>query len=91
MLGAAAKYFMTRSAPLLIRQAFATATSFLAFPFAEDIDKALGGFITGFIAMALTLKFAYPILARWLASRSLYCSQYRTDGYVKNSEAARHL
>jgi hypothetical protein len=67
MLGTAAKYFMTRSAPLLIRQAFATATLFLAFAFAEDIDKALGGFITAFIAMALTLKFGYPIVAPRLA------------------------
>jgi hypothetical protein len=63
MLGAAAKYFMTRSAPLLIREAFATATLFLAFPFASDIDKALGGFITAFIAMALMLKFVYPMVA----------------------------
>ena len=63
MLGAAVKYFMTRSAPLLVRHAFATATLFQAFAFAEDIDKALGGFITGFIAMALTLKFAYPLVA----------------------------
>ena len=69
MLGAAAKYFMTRSAPLLIRQAFATATLFLAFPFESDIDKALGGFITGFIAMALTLKFGYPMIAPRLAVR----------------------
>ena len=63
MLGAAVKYFMTRSAPLLVRHAFATATLFQTFAFAEDIDKALGGFITGFIAMALTLKFAYPMVA----------------------------
>ena len=67
MIGGGAKYFMTRSAPLLIREAFTTATLFLAFRFEENIDKALGGFITGFLAMALVLKFAYPMIARWLA------------------------
>jgi hypothetical protein len=67
MLGWAGKYFMTRSAPLLIREAFTTATLFLAFRFEENIDKALGGFITGCLAMALALKFAYPMFARWLA------------------------
>ena len=67
IIGWAAKYFMTRSAPLLIREALTTATLFLAFPFEENIDKALGGFITGCLAMALVLKFAYPMFARWLA------------------------
>lgn len=67
MLGIIAKYFMTRSAPLLVRQAFATATLFQAFAFAEDIDKALGGIITSFIAMALALKFGYPLIAPRLA------------------------
>jgi hypothetical protein len=51
---------------LLIREAFTTATLFLAFPFEENIDKALGGFITGCLAMALVLRFAYPMIARWL-------------------------
>ena len=70
MIGGVAKYFMTRSAPLLIREAFTTATLFLAFRFEENIDKALGGFITGFLVMALVLKFAYPMIARWLSSGS---------------------
>jgi hypothetical protein len=67
IIGGSAKYFMTRSAPLLIREAFTTATLFLAFPYAENIDKALGGFITGVLVMALVLKFAYPKIAEWLA------------------------
>jgi hypothetical protein len=76
MIGVAAKYFMTRTIPLLIREAFTTAALFLAFPFEENIDKALGGFITGCLAMALVLKFAYPMIASWLtrpqASRRVY-------------------
>ena len=66
MIGGAAKYFMTRTAPLLIREAFTIATLFLPFRFETDIDKSLGGFITGFLVMALVLKFVYPIIARWL-------------------------
>jgi hypothetical protein len=90
MIGWVAKYFMTRFAPLLVREAFTTATIFLSFLFETDIDKALGGFITGFLAMALALKFAYPILARWLTESH---SGWRTisGGYVKNAEAPRHL
>jgi len=68
MIGGVAKYFMTRPAPLLIREAFTAATLFLVFRFEENIDKALGGFITGFLVMALVLKFAYPIIERWLSS-----------------------
>jgi hypothetical protein len=90
MIGLVAKYFMTRSAPLLIREAFTTAVVFRAFMFETDIDKALGGFITDYLAMALVLKFAYPILARWLAEPH---SGWRrvSGGYINNSEAARHL
>jgi hypothetical protein len=66
MLGMSAKYFMTRSVPLIVREAFTTAALFLAFPYATNIDKALGGFITSFLVMALVLKFAYPAVARWL-------------------------
>jgi hypothetical protein len=67
MLGGSAKYFMTRSAPLIVREAFTTAVLFSTFSYAENIDKALGGFIIGFLVMAVTLKFAYPKIARWLA------------------------
>ena len=84
LIGWAAKYFMTRSAPLLIREALTTATLFLAFPFEGNIDKALGGFITGCLAMALVLKFAYPMFARWLAGSH---PGWRTvpGGYVENA------
>jgi hypothetical protein len=67
MIGAAAKYFMTRPAPLLIREAFTTATLFLVFSIGENIDKSLGGFVVDCLAMGLALKFGYPMIARWLA------------------------
>jgi Na+/H+ antiporter NhaC len=67
IIGGAAKYFMTRAAPLLIRQAFTTATLFSAFSYGENIEKVLGGFITGFLVMALVFRFVYPIIARWMA------------------------
>lgn len=89
MIGWVAKYFMTRSAPLFIREAFTTAVIFATFQVEFDIDKALGGFITGCLAMALVLKFAYPILARWLTSHFPAGAQYRTAAYIKNSGAAR--
>ena len=66
MIGSAAKYFMSRPAPLLIREAFSTATLFLAFPFAANIDKAFGGFVIACLAMSLTLKYGYPRIAFWL-------------------------
>ena len=66
LTGAAAKYFMTRTAPILVREAFATATCFLAFPMAQNIDKNLGGFLTAWIVMALMLRYGYPMVARWL-------------------------
>jgi hypothetical protein len=72
MLGGAAQYFMTRRAPLCIREGFATASLFLSFSFAANIDKALGGFITGFLVMAMALKFGYPIIAQWLAGGRSY-------------------
>jgi hypothetical protein len=81
VIGGAAKYFMTRSAPLLIREAFTTATLFLVFPYEENIDKALGGLITGLLAMALMLKFAYPTVARWLA-RSHARRRPVSDGFI---------
>ena len=67
MIGGAAQYFMTRPAPLAVREAFMTATLFLSFQFETNIDKALGGFITACLAMALVLRFGYPSIARWLA------------------------
>ena len=70
MLGLATEYFMTRPVSLLVRQAFATATSFYVFFFEVDIDKGLGAFIVGWLAMALILKFGYPLIATWLNGAS---------------------
>jgi hypothetical protein len=66
MLGLATEYFMARPVPALVRQGFAAATSFHVFFFEVDIDKGLGAFITGWLAMALVLKFGYPLIATWL-------------------------
>ena len=66
MLGLATEYYITRPVPMLVRQAFATATSFYVFFFEVDIDKGLGAFIVGWLAMALILKFGYPLIAVWL-------------------------
>lgn len=66
LLGLCARYFMTRRVPLLVRHAFTTATIFISFKFETDIDKSLGAFITGWLAMALLLRFGYPMIAYWL-------------------------
>lgn len=65
----AARYFMTRPASLLVREATTTAAFFIAFSFATNIDKALGGFLTNWLAFALALKFGYPTIAPWLLRR----------------------
>ena len=71
MMGGAARYFMTRVAPLVIREALTTATLFLSFQYAANIDKNLGGFLIGWLVMGLALKFGYPFIADWLeVSRS---------------------
>jgi hypothetical protein len=69
MLGAVARYFMGRNAPLIIRQAFATVSIFSAFSYESNIDKALGGFLVAFIGLALALKFGYPMVGKWLMPR----------------------
>lgn len=66
LLGLAAEYFMSRASPLSLRQAFMVATLFNCFVFETDIDKSLGGFVTGFLAMAVALKFGYPFVRTWL-------------------------
>lgn len=76
MIGAQARYFMTRAAPLVVRQAFCTGCLFSTFGYQMNIDKALGGCVVGFIAMALALKFGYPMVSGLLedgeaTSRSL--------------------
>jgi hypothetical protein len=70
MIGAQARYFMTRNAPLIIRQAFCTGCLFAVFGYWMNIDKALGGSVVGFIAMAMALRFGYPLVSNWLADRS---------------------
>jgi hypothetical protein len=70
MIGAQARYFMTRDAPLIVRRAFCAGCLFSTFGYQMNIDKALGGNLVGFIAMAVTLKFGYPLISTWLADRS---------------------
>ena len=60
---------MGRAAPLVIREAFCTATLFMSFKFETNIDKALGGFIISCLVMGLALKFGYPFIASWLEER----------------------
>jgi hypothetical protein len=66
MLGGTARYFMTRNAPLIIRQAFTTVSIFSAFAYEMNIDKALGGFLVGVFGLVLALKFGYPLVENWL-------------------------
>lgn len=66
-VGAAGRYFMTRSAPYLIRQAFTATALFNFFQFGTNFNKALGTFLIGFVVFALILKFVYPFAAIWLA------------------------
>lgn len=66
MLSGATRYFMTRNAPLTVREAVSVATLFLSFEFEANIDKNLGGFITQFLVMAILLKFGYPMIGGWL-------------------------
>ena len=68
-VGMAARYFMTRRVPFVIRQAFATAALFNFFQFGMNFNKALGGFLVGFIVLALVLKFCYPSISGWLFYR----------------------
>jgi hypothetical protein len=66
MLGATARYFMTRPVPPVVCEAFATASIFLSFQYAHNIDKELGGFVTGFLALFVSMKYGYPYASRWL-------------------------
>jgi hypothetical protein len=68
-LGLAGRYFMTRRAPFIIRQAFATTALFNFFQFGINFNKALGGFLVGFMVLALLLKFGYPLISGWLFYR----------------------
>jgi hypothetical protein len=66
MLGATARYFMTRPVPLVVCEAVTTASLFLAFSYAHNVDKELGGFITGFLALFVSVKYGYPRVSRFL-------------------------
>ena len=66
MVVAIVRYFMTRPGPLFLRQGCATACVFVRFNYGTDIDKALGIVLTGFLALAVILKYGYPFVARWL-------------------------
>jgi hypothetical protein len=66
MLAAIVRYFMTRTAPLHLRQACGTACIFVKFTYGGDIDKSLGFVVTGFLAIAVILKYGYPLVAGWL-------------------------
>jgi hypothetical protein len=66
MCVAIVRYFMTRPGPPQLRQGCATACVFVPFDYGTDIDKALGFVLTGFLALAVFLKFGYPFVARWL-------------------------
>lgn len=66
-VGAAGRYFMTRRAPYVIRQAFTATALFNFFQFGTNFNKALGTFLVGFVVFALILKFAYPYFALRLA------------------------
>lgn len=69
-VGAAGRYFMTRAAPYVVRQAFTATALFNFFQFGTNFNKALGTFLVGVIVFALILRFAYPQLALWLAGVS---------------------
>lgn len=75
----AARYFVTRNAPLFVCEALATAAFFLPFSFATNIDKALGGFLTNWLAFALALKFGYPMIAPWLFQRLPSAGRFQVE------------
>lgn len=66
LLGLTAVFYMTRPAPLVIRESFMCANLFLTFNFGQNIDKALGVFFIGVLVLSLLLKFGYPWFAAWL-------------------------
>lgn len=62
LVGLIYRYFMTRSAPIFLCQAFATATLFNAIAFATNINKLLGGIVMGSLVMAMIFRYATPLL-----------------------------
>jgi hypothetical protein len=73
--GGAVRYFMTRSVSWKVRQACATSAILFTCRFETDIDKAFGGFVTGFLAVLLALKYGYPMIAGWLTEEMVGPSQ----------------
>lgn len=69
-VGGMGRYFMTRAAPYLVRQAFTTAALFNFFQFGTNFNKALGTFLVGVAVFAAILRFVYPYVALWLAGLS---------------------
>ena len=68
-VGWTGRYFMTRKAPYVVRQAFTTTVLFSFFQFGTNFDKALGTFIVGAVTLAAVLRFVYPRIAEWMSSR----------------------
>jgi len=80
IVGGAGRYFMTRAAPYMIRQAFTTASLFNFFQFGTNFNKALGTFLVGAVVFAIILKFVYPYVALWLAGRWAPVTALRPTG-----------
>ena len=68
-VGWTGRYFMTRRAPYIVRQAFTTTVLFSFFQFGTNFDKALGTFIVGSVTLAMVLRFVYPRIAEWMSGR----------------------
>ncbi len=68
-VGWVSRYFMTRQAPYIIRQAFTTTVMFSFFQFGTNFDKALGTFVVGSVMLAAVLRYVYPRIAEWLSVR----------------------
>jgi hypothetical protein len=81
ILGLAAQYFMTRSVPIRVREAFAVGAIFNSFAFAANIDKELGGFVMAVLVLALALKYGYPVIAPLISGRQFYSVQ--SEGKVR--------
>jgi hypothetical protein len=67
ILGSIYAYFLTRSTPRLIREAFAVACLFNSLQFAGNIDKQFGFMIMTLLVFAFILRFGGAFLHWWLA------------------------
>jgi hypothetical protein len=70
LIGLSARYFETRNAPPIVCHGFAMACVLPAFNYQVNIEKALGGFVVTFIALAIAIKVLYPPVQRWLVARA---------------------